>query len=143
MYTQSKQEQGAHLMEFLYSFSLSHHCKAEEEKLGPPSVDRGGKQGMQDTNSDVTYFTFHFLALSPFPTNTSRYLLEGRRKVNNTGKTGAPQPQPGCFRALTGRERKKKKRYMFCTIKHVCTLTHKYLYLHTYIHSNSMNIDFR
>lgn len=40
---------------------------------------------------------------------------------------------------LTGRE----QWYMFCTIKHVCTLTHKYIYLHTYIHSNSINIDFK
>lgn len=32
---------------------------------------------------------------------------------------------------------------MFCTIKHVCTHTHKYIYLHTYIHSNSINIDFQ
>lgn len=40
---------------------------------------------------------------------------------------------------LTGRARW----YMFCTIKHVCTHTHKYIYLHTYIHSNSINIDFQ
>lgn len=43
--------------------------------------------------------------------------------------------------ALTGRA----QWYMFCTIKHVCThtRTHKYIYLHTYIHSNSINIDFQ
>lgn len=141
MYTQSKQEQGVHLMEFsllFFSFSL---VKSRRSHLAP-EVNCRGKQGCK-TNSDVTYFTFHSLALFSFfhkykPIVTRRPAGE----MNNLGKTVAPPSSPtSCFRLR--QVESARKRYMFCTIKHVCTLTHKYIYLHTYIHSNSMNIDFR
>lgn len=55
-------------MEFLYSFfflSLSLIVVKRRRRRLAPSVNRGGKQGCK-TNSDVTYFTFHFLAFLSF-----------------------------------------------------------------------------
>lgn len=127
-------------MEFPFFF-LSFSLLVIKRRRLAPSVNRGGKQGCK-TNSDVTYFTFHFFALFSFFHKYKPLVTRRPAGINNTGKTGAQPSSHQLLQAPTGRERKKKVHVLY---NKTCMYTHTQIYIFTYvyIHSNSMNIDFR